>query len=212
MRVAFLPALLGLVLMGMLPASASAASAIEQLQAFHRNVDSLQATFSQVLIDARGETLQRSGGEVWLQRPQRFRWEYREPYPQVVVGDGRQVWIYDTELEQVTVKPVDQTVSSAPMLVLSGRRSLEEDFAIRELGRRGELDWVELTPKREEGDFQRVRIGFGETLREMELEDSFGQLSRIAFDDVKINPELDAERFRLQIPDNVDVVGDPDRP
>jgi len=213
MRLHYPTIVLCLPLLAAAPNPVFAASAVEQLEAFHRDVRGLQATFSQTLVSAEGDTLQRSSGRVWLQRPRRFRWDYEQPYPQVVVGDGEQVWIYDTELEQVTVKAMDETVSSAPMLVLSGRRSLEEDFEVREVGRQGELDWVELTPKNPEGDFQRVRIGFGDTtLRAMELEDNFGQLSRIQFGDMRVNPDIAPERFQLKIPEGVDVVGDPARP
>jgi len=207
MRFPLLTVFLCLAVLAGGPAPAAATDAVERLQQFHTEVRSLEASFSQTLVDSQGETLQRSEGRVWLQRPGRFRWDYTEPYPQVVLGDGEKVWIYDAELEQVTIKALGEAVSSAPMLVLSGRRSLEADFEIRDLGARGELQWAELTPKDGEGDFRRVRIGFGETLREMELEDNFGQLSRIVFRDVRVNPRIPPDRFRLEIPEGVDVVG-----
>lgn len=186
--------------------SAAAGEGTERLNEFYREVRSLQAHFDQVVFDEAGEVVQESGGEVALQRPDRFRWDYRRPYRQLIVGDGQRVWIYDPELQQVTVKPLDGAGGNTPSLVLSGTRPLEESFQIREAGRRDGLAWVELVPREAEADFQAVRIGFGEELEVMELTDNFGQVTRIRFRDLKRNPALDPALFEFTVPAGVDVV------
>lgn len=184
------------------------AGAVERLQQFHRDVQNFEATFDQDVVSAEGEVLQQSSGDVWLQRPNRFRWDYRQPYPQLIVGDGSRVWIYDSELEQVTVKELDRAVGSAPALVLSGGRDLTEKFKLRELPARDGLQWVELTPVETEADFQRVEIGFADALQSMVLHDNFGQTTRIRFHDVRLNQRLEPALFRFEVPDGADVVGD----
>lgn len=189
-------------------AGAARAGALEQLHEFHRGVQNFEATFEQQLVSPEGDVLQQSSGDVWLQRPDRFRWDYRKPYPQLIVSDGTKVWVYDSELEQVTVKGVDRAVGNAPALVLSGKQPLEQDFNIRELPDRDGLRWVELTPKHPESDFKSVEVAFGDTLQRMVLHDNFGQTTRIRFGNVRRNERLDPKLFRFQVPDGVEVVGD----
>lgn len=189
-------------------AAATAGEALDRLNRFYRDVDSLKAEFEQRLFDAEGEQVQDSAGSVAIKRPDRFRWDYREPYPQLLIGDGRRVWVYDPELEQVTVRPMERAVGNAPALVLSGRRPLEEDFAITEQGRREGLVWVELRPRAAESDFKVVRIGFGRTLERLELVDSFDQVSQIRFINLERNPDLDPSLFQFEVPEGVEVVGE----
>lgn len=199
--------LLALLLLCLSPGLVSA-GALERLQSFHREVQNFEAKFEQQVVGPENEVLQQSGGDVWLQRPDRFRWDYRQPYPQLIVGDGSRVWIYDSELEQVTVKALDRAVGSAPALVLSGGRDLKESFELRELPPRDGLQWVELTPVAAEADFQRVEVGFGEALQRMVLHDNFGQTTRIRFREVRLNQRLKPGLFRFEVPDGADVVGD----
>lgn len=184
------------------------AGAVQQLQDFQRQVKDFHATFEQDVVAPEGDVLQQSSGEVWLQRPNRFRWDYRQPYPQVIVGDGSKVWVYDTELEQVTVKDMDRAMGNAPALVLSGGRDLNEYFRVSELPPREGLRWVQLRPRQPEADFKSVEVGFGETLQRMILYDNFGQITRIRFRDVRLNGRPDPRQFQFQVPDGVDVVGD----
>ncbi|NIP74097.1 MAG: outer membrane lipoprotein chaperone LolA [Gammaproteobacteria bacterium] len=186
--------------------SAAAGEGTERLNEFYREVRSLQAQFDQVVFDETGEPVQESGGEVALQRPDRFRWDYRRPYRQLIVGDGQRVWIYDPDLQQVTVKPLDRAGGNTPSLVLSGTRPLEESFRVHEAGRRDGLVWVELVPREAEADFQAVRIGFGEELEVMELTDNFEQVTRIRFRNLTRNPGLDPGLFEFTVPEGVDVV------
>jgi len=200
-------ALAWLLILPALPVQAGAG--LDRLNAFYRDVHSLRAHFDQMLLDSDGGMVQESSGTVAIERPDRFRWDYTKPYPQLIVGDGRRLWIYDSELEQVTVKRMDKAMGNAPALVLSGNRPLAEEFHIKELGRRDGLLWVQLTPKRPENDFKDVRIGFGTHLERMDLEDNFGQVTRIHFTDLQRNPKLPPKLFHFVVPKGVDVVGQP---
>ncbi|MCU0936297.1 MAG: outer membrane lipoprotein carrier protein LolA, partial [Gammaproteobacteria bacterium] len=144
-----------------------------------------------------------------LSRPGKFRWSYTVPYVQEIVSDGEDVWIYDSELAQVTVKSAREALANAPGLLLSSNRPLEAEFTLADLGRKGDLEWVELTPKSADAPFRKVRIGLrGRDLAEMELADGFGQLTRLRFKGAIKNPKLAPDLFRFQPPEGVDVMRD----
>jgi outer membrane lipoprotein carrier protein len=185
------------------------ASAVEQLRAFLDEVDSLEARFEQSLYDEKRKLLESSGGTFYLQRPDRFRWSYSEPYPQEIVADGKRLWVYDSELAQVIVKPLDEALGNTPSLLLSSREPLDASFVLSEAGQAEGLDWVKLTPKGAESSFVELRLGLaGGELKTMELEDSFGQTTRLQFSDTLINPSLDPALFRFTLPTGVDVISD----
>ncbi|MEQ6341499.1 MAG: outer membrane lipoprotein chaperone LolA [Gammaproteobacteria bacterium] len=181
----------------------------ERLQRFFTEVKSLRADFEQTVTDAKGKVIQEAKGTFALQRPGKFRWDYRAPYQQVIVADGRKIWVYDTDLEQVTVKPLDSALGGTPAQLLSGIRPLEQDFVITGLGPRDGLEWVELVSKAKEKEFERVRLGFDQRdLRMMEIADSFGQSTRLKFSNLQRNPAIDAKTFVFVPPKGVDVVSD----
>jgi len=181
----------------------------ERLNNYLEGLASLRTDFEQTLYDEDRMLLERSSGTLYLSRPGRFRWHYREPYVQVIVSDGERLWLYDSELEQVTVKRLDRAAQNTPAMLLSGAEELEEHFEVRELEADGELAWVELIPRAENATFTRIRVGFrGDDLEAMELVDSFGQLTEVRFRDVARNPELDRDLFHFQPPPGVDVIGD----
>lgn len=187
---------------------AAAATGSERLETFFDGLRSLNGRFEQTLIDAEGNTVQQASGTFAIQRPDRFRWDYLEPYQQVIVADGERLWFYDTELEQVTVKPLDEAVVGTPAMLLSSTKPVSEEFAVTDLGARDELIWVELTPKTPQSNFDRVRLGFdSDNLARMEVQDSFGQVTRIGFSALKRNPSIEAELFHFVPPTGVDVVG-----
>ncbi len=188
--------------------TAWAGAGLDRLNDFYEHVHAFRAGFTQTLIDADGHEVQSSAGTVAIQRPDRFRWDYTKPYPQLILGDGQHLWIYDSDLEQVTVKPMGEAVGNAPALVLSGKRPLKDDFVIKELGKRDGLEWVQLTPKRKDGDFKSVQIGFGKELQRLDLKDNFDQTTHIRFTHLERNPELDPKLFHFTPPPGVDVVGD----
>lgn len=198
--------LLAVLVLSAAPA-APAGAGKARLDAFLRDVQSLKADFTQILLDENRREVQRSGGTVAVQRPGRFRWDYRIPYRQLIVADGEKLWFYDSELAQVTVRDQGQALGATPLLVLAGTRPLEEDFTVTELGEQGPLAWVELVPRRPDTEFQRVRVAFGPAgLARMELVDGFGQTSRLIFTGLVRNPTLDPGLFRFTPPPGVDVI------
>ena len=187
-----------------------AVTAIDKLNEFNTQVDSLSADFKQTLYDSDGEPVQQSSGQLLIQRPNHFRWDYIKPYPQLLLADGKRFWIYDSDLEQVTVKLISEVLGNAPSMLLNGKRVLDEDFIIKDLGKKDGLLWVELFPRKSESDFKLVRLAFKEQLQVMEFQDSLGQLTRIQFDNLKINIALDPEKFVFHVPKGADVVGNID--
>ncbi len=181
----------------------------ERLQRFFTEVKSLRADFEQTVTDAKGKVIQEAKGTFALQRPGKFRWDYRAPYQQIIVADGRKIWVYDADLEQVTVKPLDAALGGTPAQLLSGTRPLEQDFVITSLPTRDGFEWVELVSKAKEREFERVRLGFDQRdLRMMEITDSFGQNTRLKFNNLQRNPAIDAKTFVFVPPKGADVVSD----
>ena len=194
----------------LLATSAGAAADVARLKTFLSEMKSLEAAFEQTVEDEKGRNLESSFGRFYLSRPGRFRWSYTVPYVQEIVSDGEEVWIYDSELAQVTVKSAREALANAPGLLLSTNRPLEAEFVLTDLGRKGDVEWVELTPKSTDAPFRKVRIGLrGRDLAEMELADGFGQLTHLRFKGAIKNPKLSPELFRFQPPDGVDVMRGP---
>lgn len=178
------------------------------LDNFYKEVKSIRADFLQVLLDSNGEIIQESSGKVVILRPDKFRWDYKEPFPQLIIADGKKFWIYDSELEQVTVRSADQAVADTPALILSGKQSLEDNFIIKEEGKHKTLVWVALLPKTSDTNFEKIRLAFDPELAAMELEDYLGQITRILFTNVERNPKVDDGLFEFVVPEGVDVVGE----
>lgn len=177
-----------------------------QLKAFLDNTKTLTADFKQVLINEAGDPVQTSHGIFYLQRPGKFRWDYKKPFQQQIISNGGKVWFYDTDLEQVTVKKLDESLGSTPALLLSGEVSLEDNFTIQQQGVDEDLLWIKLVPKNEESGFKYVLIGLSDgILGGMELSDNFGQLTRIYFSNVRINQEIRSGLFQFHAPKGVDV-------
>ena len=188
---------------------ASAGPGRDRLESFLKDFTTLEAKFDQSLIDEQGKVLEQSQGTVVLARPGKFRWDYLKPFEQQIVADGTKVWIYDKDLEQVTVKTLNAAVGSVPAMVLDSKGVIDEHFAIYELGEDQGLTWVALRPKEEEesAQYTDVRLGFdAKGLRMMELKDSFGQTTRIAFKDEMRDTKIDPALFEFKPPAGVDVI------
>jgi outer membrane lipoprotein carrier protein len=182
---------------------------IKQLQAFLTASKSLTADFKQVLINEAGDPYQTSSGIFYLQRPGKFRWDYLKPFQQQIVSTSGKVWFYDADLEQVTVKKLDESVGSTPALLLSGNISLEDNFTMENQGGEGDLQWVKLLPKNQESSFKYILIGLNKgSLAGMELNDNFGQLTRIYFSNVLLNPPIKPTVFEFKAPKGSDVFSD----
>jgi len=193
----------------LIPFTALAGEGEKRLQAFFSNVSAVRADFTQQVLGANSETLQETHGKMFLLRPGKFRWDYRKPYEQQIVSDGKKVWLYDVDLEQVTIQSVDSLIGSAPALLLSSDKPINESFNTRELGAEQNLQWIELTPKQEEAGFEKLVLGFdANNLVNMELQDSLGQLTRLKFSDIERNPVIDPGLFDFIPPEGVDVIGE----
>ena len=189
-------------------ACANAAS-IENLKAFLNQTTTAKARFAQIIVDKNLKELQRVTGTMQFQRPGKFRWEYHKPYEQTIVGDGAKLWIYDKDLNQVTVRKLDQALGNSPAALLAGNNEIERIYTLTNLGNQEGLDWLEAVPKSKENAFERVRLGFGKSgLEAMELRDAFGQTTRLRFTAFVRNPVLDGNSFRFSPPKGADVIGD----
>jgi len=181
-------------------------SPINQLKAFLKASASLSADFKQVSYNQAGQVGQSSFGQFYLSRPGKFRWDYKKPFVQEIVSNSDKVWFYDADLEQVTVKQLDDSLGSTPALLLTGQVDIDEKFVLEEQGSEDDMNWIKLSPKNEESGFKYILIGLNHgQLGGMELSDNFGQLTRIYFSNIKLNPNLDASLFNFKPPKNVDV-------
>jgi outer membrane lipoprotein carrier protein len=195
------------------PAFGAAAPTLQtgqkRVETFLQGLDGLQAQFKQTLTDRSGQPLEDSSGTLAISRPDRFRWDYREPYQQVIVADGARIWIYDSDLEQVTVRKLDETLSGTPAMLLSGRSNLSDNFSVTQASQEGAVEWVRMEPRRDDTDFKWVRLGFeGAVLKYMQLADKLGQTTSLEFSKVERNPPLDPSRFTFTVPPGADVIGD----
>lgn len=185
------------------------AGAIDQLHQFLQGTNTLKAEFAQAVIGKGGRKPQQSFGVVAISRPGKLRWEIQKPSPQLIIGDGQKIWIYDAELKQVTVRPAGKAIGGSPAALLAGRNDLEKNFSLAEAGEAEGMNWVEATPKAGDSGFEKVRLGFaGAELRAMELADSFGQTTLIHFSRIERNPALPAALFKFTPPPGADVIGE----
>lgn len=189
----------------------AADDAVARVAAYLAGVRTLSAQFVQVVRDREGRITERATGSLSIARPDRFRWDYREPYQQLIVADGRRLWLYDTDLQQVTVRGLEAGLGSTPAMLLSGAGQLDESFASITVERDGELSWSRLKPKASDSDFESVSLAFGRQgeLVAMELADKLGQTTRIEFTGLLRNSRLDDALFRFTPPAGADVIGDP---
>ena len=182
----------------------------QRLERFLNDLTTIKAGFVQTLNNADGERIEKSEGIMAVRRPGMFRLEYQNPYEQLYVADTNNIWFYDRDLEQVTVKPQSDALGSTPALLLSTTEPLANNFEVREKGEHEGFHWLELNPKDPDSNFDFVTLAMdGDTLRAMEMVDGFGQTTRLYFDPMVRNPELAADVFSFTPPPGVDVIGEP---
>jgi outer membrane lipoprotein carrier protein len=182
------------------------ADAVGALREFSRDVKSARASFTQVVTAPDGKKQKTSTGTFELARPDRFRFAYVKPYPQLIVGDGQKVWIHDADLNQVTTRPADQALGATPAALLAGS-ALDKDFELAALPDADGLAWVQAKPRAADSTYRSIRIGFrAKQLAAIEILDSFGQRSRLDFQDLTTNTPLAPERFRFTPPAGADVI------
>lgn len=186
------------------------AGAIEKLKSFIAATHSAQANFTQEVLDQNGKRIQSASGVMQFQRPGKFRWTYQKPYEQIIIGDGAKFWLYDKDLNQVTVKKLDAALGSSPAALLAGNNEIERGFVLKESGNREGLDWLQATPKGQDSSFSSVYMAFNDKagLVVMELNDAFGHKTVLRFDHMQTNPKLSAQQFKFTPPEGVDVVGE----
>jgi len=188
-----------------------AADGEQQLREFFGKLRSFSADFSQTVRNTRGKILQQSTGSVILQRPLKFRWTYQSPYEQLIVTDGDRLWIYDRDLQQLTIKSLGSSINNTPAALLSSGQALEEAFKIQGESQRAGLAWVRLTPRKPDSGFEFIRLGLqGGILRLMVLTDSFGQTSTIRFKHLQKNIKPAQKQFTFSPPPGTDVIRDTD--
>ena len=189
--------------------SAYAGAGLDKLKKFTRQLHSMQSNFTQTVFDSDMREVEVSRGKVALQKPGKFRWDYVTPFQQHIISDGKKLWVYDPELEQVTVKAFDEALGAAPIALLSGESDLEEQFKVIELGKIDGREFVQLEAKVKDTDFGFMLLALGDKgLEVMELKDRLGQVTRIEFSKVTMNKKVKAEQFAFTIPKGVDVIGE----
>ena len=213
-RILLLLSLLGLSFLSPGLAAEADDNAISEGQAlvegFVHDIQTLRGRFEQSLVDVDNELIDESSGTLEIRRPGQFRWVYTEPYEQVLVADGLNVWSYDVDLMQVTVKPQAEVLSNTPALLLGGSPDALEQFEyIGSFNDRGTV-WVQLRPKDTESGFNRIELGFSDgELSRMMFSDNLEQTTLIALFDVLLNQDIEADRFQFNPPEGVDIVGTP---
>jgi outer membrane lipoprotein carrier protein len=190
------------------PAIAADSVARVQLQRFFDEVTSFQGDFTQVLHDENGDLVEENSGRVYLQRPGKFKWDYAPPSAQLIVSDGKEIVIYDSELEQVTIRSFESALAQVPTLVLvDGDANLEAHFDVIDIGPEGGLEWVAVRPLDDDASYEELSIGFrGGRLAGIHLLDGLGQVTRLMFTASEENAELDADTFSFVPPEGVDVL------
>ncbi|OWJ62916.1 outer membrane lipoprotein chaperone LolA [Paraburkholderia caledonica] len=208
----------------MLVASQAFASGTEQLKAFVAQVHSARGTFVQQEVRAPSKAQAASGasgalsttgggkngtssGTFTFARPGKFIWQYEKPYSQLLQADGDKLYVYDKDLNQVTVRSLGGALGASPAAILFGSNDLDKNFTLRDAGVKAGIDWLELTPKAKDTQFQRVGIGFKDgNLQAMELHDVFGNVTLLTFSNIQKNPPLPADAFKFTVPKGADVI------
>lgn len=188
---------------------AARADAVDALREFARDAKSGRAAFTQTVTSPDGAKKKSSNGSFEFARPERFRFSYAKPFEQTIVSDGRKVWLYDVDLNQVSIRPAAQALGATPAALLAGSE-LDKDFELSVQPSRDGLEWVQATPRGKENTVKQLQVGFrGKTLAALEIVDAFGTRSLLQFKDVVVNPKLADDSFRFVVPKGVDVIEQP---
>ena len=177
---------------------------------FVHNIRTLSGRFEQSLIDVNNQLVETSSGTLEIQRPDQFRWSYLEPYEQVLVADALNVWSYDVDLAQVTVRPRSEVLNNTPALLLSGSSNVLDQFDYIGSFTDHDTIWIQLRPKGTDNKFNKIALGFndGELIRIM-FSDNLEQTTLISLFDVFLNEDIDAQHFQFEPPEDVDIIGIP---
>ena len=179
----------------------------DPLQNFLADFKTLEANFVQSLINENGEELEKTEGILYLEQPGKFHWSYQVPYSQLIISNGDVLWVFDEDLEQLTIRKMGDAIEQTPAGIILGDNPISEHFIQVDLGEIEGFDWIELTPRDMEAQYRNIRLGFEKTkLGMMIILDNLGQTTRIDFSDVKKNAELSSTLFEFEVPDGIDVI------
>lgn len=186
--------------------NAKTENTINSLESFLQGLNSLEVDFTQILMNENGRELERANGVLYLKKPGKFYWNYQHPYSQKIITNGKILWIFDEDLEQVTIKNIDNSISKTPAGIILADDSIQEHFVQTSLGVIENFDWIELTPRYIEAQYDYIKIGFNKNkLGMMIIADNLGQTTRIDFSSVQKNTALSASFFNFDIPKNIDI-------
>lgn len=204
--------LLGAALLGFLSAPLPAATSTV-LDLFLENLQSLRASFTQTVVDAKGQEVEKGEGNLLVRRPGKFRWEYtpKGAGPQLLVADGTNLWFYDRDLQQATVKPAAAALTTTPVILLSGTASeMRAAFTIIEAGTREDLNWVQVTPRSPAAEFSAAELGFrGSQLTRLVIHDRLNQTETLSFTRSARGARVEDSELHFTPPAGVDVIGSP---
>lgn len=187
--------------------ASAADDGLDVLRAYLDGLETITADFRQRIVDRDLEPIDDSSGRVILKKPGRFRWDYREPYERVISADGERVWLYEVDLEQVTIRRLDAGLGETPAALLTGAADVLDHFDYRGSEVDGEIRWLRLEPRAAESDFSGIELGFaGDDLRRIFLNDRLGQRTQIFLSNVDTATAVTDEFFVFQVPEGVDVI------
>ena len=194
----------------LLSSLANAGPARDRLESFAKGLDSLRGSFVQEVHDADNRVTDTQSGTIALKAPRQFRFEYAKPFPQLIVADGDDVWIFDQDLNQVTVRSQSQEEAHSPLTVLVDISGLDRDFKVNESGEKDGMAWLTLTPKAKDASFKQVELGFSaDGPARMVVADQIGQRNEWRFAKWERNAKLDPKLFKFTPPKGADVIGKP---
>ncbi len=182
---------------------------VEALKTFLNSTPRLKGEFNQTVYDKNGHIVQQSSGWFAISRPGKFRWVVQQPFDQLIVGDGERVWLFDPDLNQVTVRKMGNALGSSPAALLAGEGTLEQQFVLRDSGEKDGLSWVAASPKSQDAGFSKVQLGLekGKVVA-MRLFDNFGQTTYLTFGKTTMPAKQDSKLFSFTPPAGADVVGE----
>lgn len=187
----------------------SYADGIADLKTFIAQSRALSANFTQQIIDYNGKKIQTSTGTLYIKRPGKFHWHYQTPYFSEMIGDGQTVWLYDPELQQVTIKKMRDAIDHSPAALLAGNNHFEKNYTVKNLPNRNKTVWLQAIPKSADNHFQEIRIGLqNKCIESLELVDQLGQTTTITFEEVVLNPSIPSSKFIFVSPPGVDIIRD----
>jgi outer membrane lipoprotein carrier protein len=187
--------------------SSYADPASDQLLQLLNTIHTLQADFTQVVTDAKGRTLNRAEGQMSLQRPGKFRWNVQHPNAQLIVTNGKKIWIYEPDLEQLTIRYLGKEAGETPALLLSNtNETLTKDFSVQTVNS-ADMQWFLLKPKDKGSMFEKIKLGFvKQEIRQMQLQDHLGHTTVIQLNRIVMNSTLSPSLFNFKASGKVDVI------